>query len=112
MVILFLQDHSIPGYLPKELYGKGSVRELQSMKCQRCHFLSEFNVALDVRVAPDEYPKIISCIQDKRAIAVLMIDLLDFPCSIWPDIVNIIGRYGATLWDQLLLDQFNPFYCI
>lgn len=80
-----------------ELFAKRSVGELKSMNCQRCHFLKEFNVALNVCVAPDEYPEIISCIKDKRAIAVLMVDILDFPCSIWPDIMNIIGRYSLYL---------------
>lgn len=88
---LHCRDHSIPGYVPKEIFGGRSKKELQSVICQRCLFLKEYNVALDVRVSPEEYPKIISCVKDKRAIAVLMIDMLDFPCSIWPGIMDIIG---------------------
>lgn len=42
-------------------------------------------------VSPDEYVKMISSIKDKFALAVLMIDLTDFPCSIWPNITEIIG---------------------
>lgn len=33
----------------------------------------------------------ISSIQDKLALAILMVDLVDFPCSIWPQIVDILG---------------------
>lgn len=89
--LLHCQDPSIPGYLPSELFANRKEGVLRSMICQRCHFLKEFNVALNVSVAPEDYPKIISTIQDKRAIAVLMVDLLDFPCSIWPNMMDIIG---------------------
>ena len=89
--LLHCQDHSIPGYLPRELFSKRKETELKSMICQRCHFLKEFNVALDVSVTPDEYPRIISSIRNRQAIAVLMVDMLDFPCSIWPGIMDIIG---------------------
>lgn len=27
-----------------------------------------------------------------KSLVVLMVDLLDFPCSIWPGIVDIIGK--------------------
>lgn len=90
--LLHCQDHSIPGYLPKELFGKRKVTDLKSMICQRCHFLKKFNIALDVNVTPEDYPKIISRIKNERAIAVLLVDLLDFPCSIWPEIMGIIGE--------------------
>ncbi|XP_067013589.2 nitric oxide-associated protein 1 isoform X2 [Anabrus simplex] len=61
------------------------------MKCQRCHFLSHYNVALNVNVSPEEYPRLLGHIKDKRALVILMVDLTDFPCSIWPGIIDIIG---------------------
>lgn len=67
-------------------------RELSSIICQRCHFLKNYNTALQVRVTPDDYPKILSQIKAQRALVILMIDLLDFPCSIWPNIIDIIGH--------------------
>lgn len=49
-------------------------------------------MALQVRVSPEDYPKILEKIQEnKHALVVLMVDLLDFPCSIWPGIMDIIG---------------------
>lgn len=33
----------------------------------------------------------ISTIEDKFALAIVMIDLLDFPCSLWPNIESILG---------------------
>lgn len=61
------------------------------MVCQRCHFLSKYNLALQLKVDPEEYVRLISSIQDKFGLVVLMVDLIDFPCSIWPKIVDILG---------------------
>lgn len=46
---------------------------------------------IDVTVAPEEYVRLISSISDQFALAILMVDLTDFPCSIWPEIHTIIG---------------------
>lgn len=67
-------------------------KQLKEEKCQRCEYLSHFNVALNVNVKSDEYPELIAKIRnDTKALVVIMIDLLDFPCSVWPGIVNLIG---------------------
>nr|CAD7409495.1 unnamed protein product [Timema poppensis] len=89
--LLHCQDPGIPGYLPSELYTCYSKSELRSITCQRCHFMKHYNMALNVNVSPDEYPRLISMIQHHRALVILLVDLMDFPCSIWPQILNIIG---------------------
>lgn len=61
------------------------------MICQRCYFLNEYNLALQVSVSADDYPKILCKIRQKQALVVLMVDLMDFPCSIWPGIADILG---------------------
>lgn len=61
------------------------------MICQRCHFLKNYNTALKVKVNAEDYVNLISKIKDEYALAILMVDLTDFPCSIWPNIVDIIG---------------------
>lgn len=33
----------------------------------------------------------ISTIKDKNALVILLVDLIDFPCSVWPGIIDIIG---------------------
>lgn len=53
--------------------------------------MKNYNLALQLKVDPEEYVRLISSIQDKFALVVLMVDLVDFPCSIWPKIVDIIG---------------------
>ncbi|XP_025836948.1 nitric oxide-associated protein 1 [Agrilus planipennis] len=92
---LHCKDASIPGYIPSEIFKTfrtHEVEEIRSIVCQRCYFLKEFNTALQVRVSPDEYPKVLEVIRREKALILLLIDLLDFPCSIWPGITDIIGR--------------------
>lgn len=83
---------SIPGFLPKEVFTELSPVELRSVICQRCHFIKEYDMPLGVNVSNEEYPRIISEIRHKKALAVIIIDLLDFPCSVWPNILEIIGK--------------------
>lgn len=47
---------------------------------------------MKVQVTPDEYVEMISRIKDEFALAILMVDLVDFPGSIWPNIIDIIGE--------------------
>lgn len=68
-----------------------SVPVFQGLICQRCHFLKNYNIALQLKVDPAEYVQMISAIKDKHALVVLMVDLTDFPCSIWPGLIEVIG---------------------
>lgn len=94
--LLHCRDTSIPGYIPSEIftqYNKLGGIKLEGIHCQRCHFLEHYNMALQVRVSPDDYPKVLQKISEKdRALVILMVDLLDFPCSIWPGISDLIGK--------------------
>ncbi|RWS30470.1 50S ribosome-binding GTPase-like protein 1 [Leptotrombidium deliense] len=85
-------DRSIPGYIPSEKYTSLNEKELLSELCQRCEYIRHFNVALNVNVSSEQYPQIISEIKNKFALVILMVDLLDFPCSIWPKILDLIGE--------------------
>ncbi|KAJ2946777.1 hypothetical protein O0L34_g12841 [Tuta absoluta] len=89
--LLHCNDPAIPGYLPSEIFLDRDNHELKTMECQRCHFLKEYNIALDVSVQPEEYEKLLQSIRYVKSLVLLMVDLLDFPCSIWPGIVDIIG---------------------
>ncbi|XP_034476494.1 nitric oxide-associated protein 1 [Drosophila innubila] len=82
---------SMPGYIPSEIFKGRTNRELQSITCQRCHFLKHYNIALDVEVPPAAYVETISRIQDKFALAVIIVDLLDLPSSIWPGMQQVLG---------------------
>ncbi|KAK4875888.1 hypothetical protein RN001_012310 [Aquatica leii] len=93
--LLHCKDTAIPGYIPSEIF-KNSLRlggvRLQALICQRCHFLKNYNLALQVRVSADDYPKVLETIKVKRGLILLIIDLLDFPCSLWPGIINVLGH--------------------
>ncbi|CAH1967702.1 unnamed protein product [Acanthoscelides obtectus] len=92
--LLHCKDPSIPGYIPSEIFDnhkRDGAATLQSIICQRCYFLKEHNTALQVSVSAEDYPKILSSIRDKQALVVLMVDLMDFPCSIWPGLADILG---------------------
>lgn len=89
--LLHCRDPAIPGYLPSELMIYDRCQELRRLVCQRCHFIKNYNVSLDVKVSSEEYPKLMSKVKDKKAAVILMVDLTDFPCSIWPGLPEIIG---------------------
>lgn len=61
--LLHCSDPAIPGYLPSEIMRGRNDTELKTLECQRCHFLTEYNIALDVRVQPEEYEKLLQSIQ-------------------------------------------------
>ncbi|CAH0554831.1 unnamed protein product [Brassicogethes aeneus] len=93
--LLHCKDTAIPGYIPSEIFKNHSMRggaNLEAIICQRCYFLKNYNMALQVKVSPDEYPKILSTLSKKKALVVLMVDLMDFPCSIWPGMADILGQ--------------------
>ena len=88
---LHCKETSIPGYVPSELFIKLSRNELKQIHCQRCHFLINYNTAINVTVTPEDYTNIISTIKDKFALAVILVDLLDFPCSIFTGLKDLLG---------------------
>ncbi|KAM0733887.1 Nitric oxide-associated protein 1 [Formica fusca] len=88
--LMHCKDHALPGYLPSELFLKKSEKQLRIMICQRCHFMKYYNTTLEVKVSADEYPKLLKVIKKKKCAVILMVDLTDFPCSIWPGINSVL----------------------
>lgn len=111
--LLHCKDTSIPGYIPSEIFLGRTKNQLHEITCQRCHFLDEYNVALNVTSDPADYPQLLKQIRPQRALAVLMVDLLDFPCSVWPDVMDIIGTkrpvmiVGNKVWSVHILKEFH-----
>nr|XP_031827115.1 nitric oxide-associated protein 1 [Nomia melanderi] len=91
--LLHCRDPEIPGYLPSELFLNGSKKTLKLTVCQRCHFLNIYNAALHVKVSIHDYPRLLSVIKRKKCAVILMIDLTDFPCSIWPDLKSVLHPF-------------------
>ncbi|XP_039285095.1 nitric oxide-associated protein 1 [Nilaparvata lugens] len=89
--LLHCQDPGIPGYIPSEIFINCEPTDLLAIKCQRCHFMENYKMALTVSVNPEEYPRLLSRIKNQKALVILMVDMTDFPCSIWPGILDVIG---------------------
>jgi len=93
---LHCRDPAIPGYLPSELFNGKKEHKLRRMICQRCHFMKYYNTTLEVKVSPNEYTNLLKIIKSKKCAVILMVDLTDFPCSIWPEINSILNPKTAV----------------
>jgi len=95
--MLHCQDPGYPGFIPVDCFYKVSPMHLRAQICQRCYILKHHKKALQLDVSPDEYPRILQQIKEKRALVILIVDLMDFPCSIWPHLNDIIGEHSKNL---------------
>nr|XP_003700478.1 PREDICTED: nitric oxide-associated protein 1 [Megachile rotundata]XP_012154157.1 PREDICTED: nitric oxide-associated protein 1 [Megachile rotundata] len=91
--LLHCKDAKIPGYLPSELFSNQAEEDLKLTICQRCHFLKFYKAALKVNVSIEDYPKLLKVIKRKKCAIILVVDLTDFPCSIWPDLKSIMHPF-------------------
>ena len=94
---LHCTSSNIPGYIPYEIFSESSARKLRTTLCQRCDFLKKYNVSLNVNVEPKEYERIIGQVNGKPGLVVLMLDVTDFPCSVNPRILELVGRDRRVL---------------
>ena len=111
---LHCTDEKIPGFVPSQILSSRSQRELRSVLCQRCYFIKEYKVALKLNVSPEDYPKTFAHIKDKKALVLLVVDLLDFPGSVWPGILEILGKNKKVIlvgnkFDLLVPDTKNYY---
>ena len=106
--LLHCREERIPGYLPSQILRSLNKEELRVQPCQRCYIIQEYNVALRVNVDPDEYPKAIEHIKDKEALILLVVDLLDFPGSVWPGILSLLGTNKKVVVVGNKLDLIVP----
>jgi len=102
-------DDKMPGYIPSQvLETKKNIEELRATLCQRCYFIKEYDIALKVTVAPEDYPKTIEHIKDKEALIILVVDLTDFPGSVWPNILDLLGYNKKIILVGNKLDLILP----
>lgn len=83
----------LPGYLPSEKY-KPLLEEVKlgGATCQRCFLLTHHRKALSITMTKEDYVKIVSGIRAQKALVLLIVDLLDLPDSIVPDLPQLVGR--------------------
>uniref|UniRef100_A0A1A8II44 Nitric oxide associated 1 n=1 Tax=Nothobranchius kuhntae TaxID=321403 RepID=A0A1A8II44_NOTKU len=105
---------SLPGYLPSEKY-KALLQEggLNGATCQRCHLITYHHKALDVQLSRDQYREVVQQVRTKKALVLLIVDLLDLPDSIVPDLPDLVGtnKHVVVLGNKVdLLPRDSPNY--
>ena len=105
---LHCREERIPGFVPSQILQGLTAEELRVQPCQRCYIIQEYNVALKVNVSPEDYPKAIEHIKDKEALVLLVVDLLDFPGSVWPGILSLLGTNKRVITVGNKLDLIVP----
>lgn len=90
--ILHCTDTSIPGYLPSEKY-KTLLKEerLGEAICQRCHLLTHHHKALNLQMSAEQYRAVVQQVRPLKALVLLVVDLLDVPASIVPNLSSLVG---------------------
>lgn len=58
--------------------------------CQRCFSLLHYNTALKITLKSDDYLTHLHHLRDKRALILLMVDVIDFPVSLFPELKTLI----------------------
>eukprot|EP00057_Strongylocentrotus_purpuratus_P007172 XP_011661646.1 PREDICTED: nitric oxide-associated protein 1 [Strongylocentrotus purpuratus] len=87
------QDNTQPGFVPSEKFTELDLsKPFSNSVCQRCFYIIHRHTALNVSVPQDSYSNIIKAIRkNQSSLVILMVDLLDFPCSIIKNLKDLIG---------------------
>ena len=59
--------------------------------CQRCHYLKNYNTALNITLSADDYKHHLTSLREKRALVILIVDAIDFPASLFPNLHEVLG---------------------
>lgn len=90
--LMHCADPDIPGYLPSEKFKSlEEENKLTKAVCQRCFLINHHQKALNVTMSKDEYRAIVGRIKSEKALVLLIVDLLDVPDSIIPDLPELVG---------------------
>ncbi|MGJ7921448.1 ribosome biogenesis GTPase YqeH [Neobacillus sp. LXY-4] len=79
------------GYAPK------SALEKETIICQRCFRLKNYNEVQDVRLTDDDFLKILNEIGKKDALIVKIVDIFDFNGSWLPGLPRFVGKNKILL---------------
>nr|XP_046262751.1 nitric oxide-associated protein 1 [Scatophagus argus] len=112
--VLHCTSTAVPGYLPSEKF-KVLLQEerLSRATCQRCHLLTHHHKALNLHITTDQYRAVVQQVRPLKALVLLIIDLLDVPDSIIPDLPQLVGtnKHIVVLGNKIdLLPGDSPNY--
>ncbi|XP_028271583.1 nitric oxide-associated protein 1 [Parambassis ranga] len=110
--VLHCTASGVPGYLPSEKF-KELLQEgrLSGATCQRCHLLTHHHKALHLQLSKDQYRDVVRQIRPHKALVLLIVDLLDLPDSIIPDLPDLVGtnKHVVVLGNKIdLLPRDSP----
>lgn len=112
--VLHCTSTAVPGYLPSEKYKVLlQERRLSKATCQRCHLLTHHHKALSLQMTSDQYQAVVRQILPLKALVLLIIDLLDVPDSIVPNLPELVGtnKHIVVLGNKIdLLPADSPNY--
>ena len=107
--VLQSEDREGQGYIPREKLllreeedgadeaGESSVVVPPQPTCRRCFSLKHYNTALNVTLGADDYLRHLSHLRDKRALVLLVVDVIDFPGSLFPRLHSLISDHSRVL---------------
>lgn len=73
----------------EESIGQRKASSASALVCQRCYALKHYNKVLPVHVAPDDFKRHLALLKKKKALVVHVVDLFDFPGSVYPALVCV-----------------------
>ena len=75
----------------------GGTQKTSPLTCKRCFSLKHYNTALNVTLQADDYLRHLSHLCDKRALILLVVDVIDFPGSLFPSLHTLISTTSRVL---------------
>ncbi|KAM4733080.1 nitric oxide-associated protein 1 [Anableps anableps] len=104
----------LPGFLPSEKF-KVLLEDgkLAGATCQRCHLITHHHKALNLQMTREQYRDVVRQVRNRKALVLLIVDLLDLPDSIVPDLPGLVGtnKHVVVLGNKLdLLPGDSPNY--
>lgn len=81
-------------------------RDISAFICKRCFSLQHYNSALNITLDNEDYLTHLSSLKDKKALIILMLDVTDFPCCVFPNLQDILSPDCSVLIVANKIDLF------
>ena len=91
------EDDSLSNEPASSEDGDSNSKAPSPVVCMRCFSLKHYNTALNVTLKADDYLVHLSHLRDKRALILLMIDVVDFPGSLFPRLNTLIPQSSPVM---------------
>lgn len=91
------QNETECGYIPSDKMDAILQSQDSATICKRCFLLKHYNRSLKVTLNEDDYKHHLQHLRHQKALILCMIDITDFPCSIFPNLVDVIGHRNPVL---------------